>query len=150
MRIKNDPFKSNQVSAEDFLASLEFSSPTHNSSPFDYKIRYFHFLSGSENYLILPLNSLFLHLDKFFDSVGNAGAPIEAIEHDETKTGEFRIFDKKNMRFFDQVWEAESFIQSRVRNRNEKFWNFRWNPKKWKRMQYNWLQSFTQPLGIWL
>ena len=68
---------SRQVSAQAFLDSIEFSAPTHNSNPLDYQIRYFHFLSGSENYLILPLNSLMMHLDLYLNACANAKTAIE-------------------------------------------------------------------------
>ena len=40
--------------------------------------------------------------------------------YDETKNGEFRIFDKKKMRFLDQVWETGHFMQAHHINSFEK------------------------------
>ena len=40
--------------------------------------------------------------------------------YDETKNGEFRIFDKKKMRFLDQVWETDHFMLAHHINSFEK------------------------------
>ena len=40
--------------------------------------------------------------------------------YDETKNGEFRIFDKKKMRFLDQVWKTDHFMLNHHINSFEK------------------------------
>ena len=75
------------------------------------KLRYFHMFSGSDNYLVLPLNSVAI---ENLDMVRGCAAGkdlISSMHFDKTREAEFRVYSKKEHRFLDAVWTAPANFQ---------------------------------------
>ena len=67
--------------------------------------------SGSDNYLVLPLNSVAI---ENLDMVRGCAAGkdlISSMHFDKTREGEFRVYSKKEHRFLDAVWTAPAYFQ---------------------------------------
>lgn len=95
-----------------FLDMIEFSmSFAHNSNPMDFSARYFHMFSGTKDFLVVPLNSVAIEMDAFFDACRYAKPLVEGMNYREERKGEFRIFSKKDFKFIDQVWDSSAFLQ---------------------------------------
>ena len=103
---------SNRPTSHEFLDMVEFS-PTYakNSALLDINGRYFHMFSGTKDYLILPLGSLAIQTSLFLTACREGDDLVKTMVFDENQNGEFRIFDKRNFKFIDQIWETDPYLQ---------------------------------------
>ena len=74
-RTSKDQFL-NPPTPEEFLDSIEFGTPFYNPHVTDLYVRYFHMTSITENYLVIPLNSLAIEFMPLMDGVFKNTEPL--------------------------------------------------------------------------
>lgn len=104
---------------KEVLKYVIFSDLIPNVSPFDPNPRYFHMFSSTKNYLVLPLSSAAFEPKQMLDSCRRGKSVLDGFRFDEEGKTVFRIFDKNNFRWVEQVYQAPASLQLHMIQANE-------------------------------
>ncbi|CAG5104199.1 Oidioi.mRNA.OKI2018_I69.chr1.g1139.t1.cds [Oikopleura dioica] len=104
--------KSEKSTPEEFLASISFSGYIFNEDERDLNMRYFHsFVQASDDFLVLPFTSLELQPSALLESCRNGNPPIEMMSFNKYNKGLYRIFDKKQMKWYPKIFKSKETLQ---------------------------------------
>lgn len=104
--------KSEKSTPEEFLASISFSGYIFNEDERDLNMRYFHsFVQASEDFLVLPFTSLELQPSALLESCRNGNPPIDMMSFNKYNKGLYRIFDKKQMKWYPKIFKSKETLQ---------------------------------------
>ena len=80
MRSSSDAF-TNPTSIQDMLDLVEFGTPFYNHRATDFYLRYFHMTSITEDYLVVPLNSLVIDMAPMLQGVMVDTRPLSEVSY---------------------------------------------------------------------
>ena len=96
----------------EILESMEFAEYLYNENPRDTSIRYFHMFAASDDFFVLPMNSMELDPFATLESCRVGEPPMNMMQYDDSLKGYFKVFSKKRMGWFPIKFEADrDFMQ---------------------------------------
>ena len=70
----------NPEDAQDILDKIEFGAQFYNDNPSDFRLRYYHMTSITENYIVLPFNSIVIDLAPMIAGVLTEKRPLSEVK----------------------------------------------------------------------
>merc|ERR1711937_55437 len=104
---------------QDFLDSIEFGTPFYNPHATDLYVRYFHMTSITENYLVIPLNSLAIEFLPLMEGVFKNTEPLANFMKFADIPGEFVLVEKSTMKALDTRFYSDPFLMLHFMNSYE-------------------------------
>merc|ERR1712130_114710 len=107
----------NPWTVDELLDRIEFGEPFYNERKTDVFLRYFHMTSITENYIVIPLNSLLIDFAPLIKGIMVETRPLaDFMRFDDDTPGEIIVFDKKTMKALPKRWHGDPFLMLHMMN----------------------------------
>jgi thermostable 8-oxoguanine DNA glycosylase len=92
---------------DDIISSMEFGEPYFNPNRRDSKTRIFHSIAMTDNYIVVPENSLVMPTKDILTKTINGIPIVETYHFGNDVKGAFAIISKKTMKLIHRVHTAK-------------------------------------------
>lgn len=99
-----------RLTVDEIMGLIEFGEPTSNLSPVDLDCHWFHQAMVTENYLVLPLTSIAMGTSKVLKLILSGEPIVEAMAYHPDQKAEFRIFNKHEMKWEENIFTTDPMV----------------------------------------